>query len=129
MSHDKEKIIVVYDGECPFCSRYVRLVNLRKVLHVELVDARMVPDSLIQELTGLDLDLDEGMAVKYDGNWLHGSDALWLMSLLSTPSGFFNRINAWLFRNRYFSRAMYPLLRFFRNATLRLLGRKKINQE
>ena len=32
---------IIYDGQCPFCSRYVRLVRLRDSLgQVELVDAR-----------------------------------------------------------------------------------------
>ena len=35
-----DKMVVVYDGECPFCRNYVKLMWLRKAVgDVELVDA------------------------------------------------------------------------------------------
>jgi predicted DCC family thiol-disulfide oxidoreductase YuxK len=35
------KMVLVYDGECPFCRNYVRLMSLRKAVgDIELVDAR-----------------------------------------------------------------------------------------
>ena len=36
-----DKMVIVYDGLCPFCTSYVRLMSLRRsVGAVELVDAR-----------------------------------------------------------------------------------------
>ncbi len=38
------KMVVVYDGECPFCRNYIRLMSLRKAVgDVELVDAELKP--------------------------------------------------------------------------------------
>ena len=35
------EVLIVYDGQCPFCSRYVELVRLRQSLgQVRLINAR-----------------------------------------------------------------------------------------
>jgi len=34
-------MVIVYDGECPFCRNYIRLMELRKTVgNVDLVNAR-----------------------------------------------------------------------------------------
>ena len=39
---------IIYDGECPFCSKYVRLIQLKKTIgYVELINARV--DTTIKE--------------------------------------------------------------------------------
>jgi predicted DCC family thiol-disulfide oxidoreductase YuxK len=36
-----DKMVIVYDGECPVCRKYVRLMGLRKAAgNVDLVNAR-----------------------------------------------------------------------------------------
>ena len=118
---------IVYDGGCPFCSAYVRLVQLRQALGwVEIVDAR-AGGAIVDEIVAAGLDLDEGMVLKLDGALYHGEDCLNRLALMSSPSGVFNRINALLFRNRTVSRIAYPVLRAGRNATLWLLGRPRLD--
>jgi len=51
------------------------------------------------------------------------------LARLAPQQGFGNRLNKLLFSNRAMSRVSYPLLRFGRNALLRLLGRPKISQQ
>jgi predicted DCC family thiol-disulfide oxidoreductase YuxK len=116
---------VVYDGQCPFCSRYVALLRLRDTLgRVELVNARD-GGSLVDEIVAAGLDLDEGMALKMNGRLYHGDECIHRLALLSTPSTTFNRINRAIFRSKTMSRALYPVLRSGRNAILRMLGRPK----
>jgi len=67
------------------------------------------------------------MVLKYDGRLYHGQDCVNRLALMSTPSGAFNRVNAWVFRSPMRSRLLYPVLRTGRNIVLRLLGRTKIN--
>lgn len=118
---------ILYDGQCPFCSSYVRMVRLRDSLGpVRLVDAREGGPELA-ELHTAGYDIDAGMALKMDGRLFHGDDCLNRIALLTTPSGAFNRLNAWVFRSGRRSRALYPVLRAGRNAALRLLGRRGIN--
>jgi predicted DCC family thiol-disulfide oxidoreductase YuxK len=118
---------IVYDGQCPFCSRYVQLVRLRESLgRVQLVDARKGGPE-VEEVRQAGLDLDEGMVLKLDGRLYHGADCIHMVALLSTPSSWFNRVNAVMFRSRTASRLLYPVLRTGRNTVLRMLGRSKLN--
>lgn len=128
----KEKpagLILVYDGDCPFCSRYIQLLKLRKsVGTVELINARS-QNSLAAGLHAAGFDLNEGMVAKYGDRIYHGADCIQLLALLSTNSGAFNRLNGVIFRSTILARILYPILRFGRNATLRLLGRAKIEEK
>jgi predicted DCC family thiol-disulfide oxidoreductase YuxK len=118
---------IVYDGGCPFCSAYVRLVRLREAVGpVKLVDARE-GGPVVDEIAAAKLDLDDGMVLKLDGVLYHGDECLNRLALLSTPSGAFNRINAWMFRNPLAAKLAYPVLRAGRNLALRLLGREKLD--
>jgi predicted DCC family thiol-disulfide oxidoreductase YuxK len=119
---------IVYDGQCPFCSRYVQLLRLRESLGaVRLIDARE-GGQIVEELQRAGVDLDEGMVLKLDDRLYHGHDCIHVLALLSTPSGLFNRINAAVFRSSLSARMLYPVLRAGRNAVLRFLGRGKIRQ-
>lgn len=118
-----------YDGECPFCSRYVALLQLREsVGAVELIDLRTDP-AASHWLVAQGALPDQGMTVELDGRLYTGDDAVNRLALLSTSSGAFNRLNHALFRHAAISTAMYPLLRAGRNASLFLLGRKPIQPE
>ena len=120
-------ITIVYDGECPFCASYVKLLRLRDAAGpVRLVDARS-DDPAVQRVREAGFDLDEGMALIDAETIWHGEDCINRIALMSTPSGLFNRINATLFRSPRASKALYPVLRGGRNLALRLMGRKKIN--
>jgi predicted DCC family thiol-disulfide oxidoreductase YuxK len=125
---EEPEVLIVYDGQCPFCSRYVKLVRLRESLgQVRLVDARE-GGPIVEELQRAGVDLDEGMALKLDGRLYHGHDCIHMLALLSTPSSAFNRVNAALFRSPGAARLLYPVLRAGRNAALRLLGRGKMRE-
>ena len=114
---------LLYDGECPFCSRYVRHVRLREAIGpITLANAREHA-ALVDEVRRLGFDVDTGMVLKLDGNYYHGADCIHALALLTTPSGGFNRLNAWMFRSATAARLLYPVLRAGRNLTLRLLGR------
>lgn len=118
---------IVYDGGCPFCTAYVRLVRLREAVGpVSLVDARG-GGPLVDEIAAAKLDLDDGMVLKLDGVLYHGDECLNRLALLSTSSGAFNRLNARLFSNPAAARIAYPMLRAGRNLALRLLGRQKLD--
>ena len=119
-------IRIIYDGGCPVCSRYVTYVRLREsVGKVSLIDARTDRDVAV-DLAERGFDLDEGMIVEYGGNIYHGEDCVHLIAMLSSRSGWFNRLNAIIFRRRSLARLLYPVLRAGRNALLWMLGRKKL---
>jgi hypothetical protein len=115
---------VVYDGHCPFCTHYVKWQALSRVIPgVELLSTRE-PGPVVAELARRGYDLDAGMALVLDGEVFHGADCLNRLALMSTRSNRFNRLMGAIFRRPGVARALYPPLRFGRNVTLRVLGRR-----
>lgn len=121
------EILLVYDGECPLCDAYCRVVRLREAAgELRLVNARE-DSAVMQEITRQGLDIDQGMVLKVDGMLYYGPDAIHALSLMSSASGVANRINHWIFRSRSRSRLLYPILRSGRNLLLKALRKTRIN--
>lgn len=123
----KENAILVYDGECPFCSQYVRFVRIKEALGtIELYNARE-GGALVDDIKEQGYDIDEGMVLILGENYYHGADCIHMLSLMSSNIGLFNRLNAMVFSNKCVSKFLYPILRAGRNLVLLGLRRKKIN--
>ncbi len=120
------EVSIVYDGDCPFCQQYTKLLRLRKSAGaVNLVDARS-SDPLVAETQSRGFDLNQGMVVVVAGQFHYGAEAMQVLALLSTRSGWFNRLNYWMFHHRTAATVLYPILRTGRNTVLRVLRRKPI---
>ncbi|HEY0921151.1 DCC1-like thiol-disulfide oxidoreductase family protein [Rheinheimera pacifica] len=120
-------ILLIYDKDCPACNAYCQMVRIRQsVGELKLINAREDTE-VIQQITAQGLDIDQGMVLKMGDNWYYGSDAIYMLSLLSSRSGLFNRLNYHLFKSKRLAKWLYPLLRFCRNLLLKLLGKRKIN--
>lgn len=124
---DTQDIFLVYDKECPACNYYCNLARIRtSVGNLVLVDAR--EDSpVMNEITAAGLDIDQGMVLKVGDKLYYGSDAIHALSLMSTRSGFFNRLSYFFCRSEKLSAVLYPVLRACRNLLLKILGKSKIN--
>ncbi len=118
-------LTIVYDGGCPFCSRFVRLLRLRENFDVALTDARAIPDR-VAAYARQGIKVDEGMIVELEGALHHGANAVCLLSALSTRTGVWNWFSASLFRYRPVARLLYPTMRLGRRVTLTALGRRRI---
>jgi Uncharacterized protein conserved in bacteria len=123
-------LTVIYDGECPFCASYLRLVRLREAVgRVELVDARST-DPRVAMLCAEGYDLDAGMIALWEGQVFYGDAAVHLLATLSAEgSGILNRIQKMLFASPDRAAQLYPVLVFGRRAFLRLAGRIPIGME
>lgn len=117
---------LIYDGDCPFCSRYARLSRLRKTVgSLRLINAReRTPE--VEKAISAGYDLDRGMLLSLDGELYYGADCLNRLALLSSNSTTFNRLTHVLFRHPRLSRIAYPILRAGRSAALRLLNREPL---
>ena len=119
--------VIAYDGDCPMCRNFVRLVRLRDVCpDIVMFNLR----DLNQEdrrMIGRDYNLDQGMLFVFDGQIHYGDAALHRMALLSTNSTIFNRINKFVFRHRRLSATLYPALAGGRLILLKMLGRTTIH--
>ncbi|MEQ1704739.1 MAG: DCC1-like thiol-disulfide oxidoreductase family protein [Rickettsiales bacterium] len=124
-----EDVWFVYDGQCPLCMMGATHFKVREAIGaLHLLDARKQPDHpLMQEINRLGLNLDEGMVIKFKNTCYQGADALHIMAMLGTDSGWFNRINACMFRSKTLSALFYPAFRSARNLLLKLRSVEKIN--
>jgi predicted DCC family thiol-disulfide oxidoreductase YuxK len=124
-----DKTLVIYDGECVFCSNYVKLLKLRETVgKVELINARS-DDPRIKPYWDAGYDLNEGMIFAYQGRTYFGDEAVNMMALLSSDSSLFNRLNRLMLSNRQVAAFAYPILRFGRNMTLKVRGQKKLESQ
>jgi predicted DCC family thiol-disulfide oxidoreductase YuxK len=124
---DVTAAVLVYDGDCPVCSSYVRYVRIRDAVGtLHLVDGRQGGPWLTR-VREAGLNLDQGMVLFYGGRAYHAQDSMHMLALMSSKVGLFNRINALIFRNKLLARVLYPGLRFGRNMILIALGRSKLN--
>ncbi len=121
------EILLAYDEECPVCDAYCRMIRiLESVGTLRLVNARDA-SAVMDEITLKGLDIDQGMVLKVENVLYYGADAIHALSLMSSPSGVFNRVNYWIFRSKKLSQTLYPVLRCFRNLLLKALRKTKIN--
>lgn len=121
-----QSLEVIYDGECPVCASWMRMVRLReRIGRVELIDAR-AGDPRVAALAAAGYDLDEGMVVVWNGHVYHGAPAMHLLSMLSGEKGGFNRVQRWLFASPSRARRIYPWLARGRRLLLTVLGRGTI---
>ncbi|HEY7841670.1 MAG TPA: DCC1-like thiol-disulfide oxidoreductase family protein [Gammaproteobacteria bacterium] len=117
---------LLYDGDCPFCSRYVKWVRLRENLPgLRLINAR-TGGAELEQVRSAGLDVDQGMVFAMDGRLYHGEECINVLALLSTPVGPFNRLNRLVFSSARLAALLYPALRAGRGAALALLGRSRI---
>ena len=124
---DRVEILLVYDKECPVCDNYCRLVQIEESAgDLKLIDARESSD-VLDEITALGLDIDQGMVLKMEGEIYYGADAIHALALISSRPGFFNRLNYLMLYSKRVSRILYPVLRGCRNLLLKILGKTKIN--
>ena len=124
---NRPEILLVYDKECPVCDAYCQVVRIREsVGYLRVVNARE-SSAVMKEITDMGLDIDQGMVVKMGGQIYYGSDAIHVLSLISSRVGLFNRSNYWIFKSKRGSQSLYPILRTCRNLLLKFLGKTKIN--
>ncbi len=124
----KNDVWFVYDGHCPVCTMAAQALRIKQAVgNLHLVNAREDKEHpILDEIKDRHLDLDEGMVLKYQNGYYHGQDALHMMALLGSSHGWFNRLNALLFRSRPIARFCYPAMRAARNTLLRFKGVGKI---
>lgn len=122
--NEERETLLLYDGQCPVCSRYCQLFQ-KDADALELVDARGRPPVLEEvELRGL--DVDEGLILKVGDKYFAGAEAINVLAEFSDRKSWSGRLNRWIFGSRRRAELLYPLLRSGRGALLKILGRPKI---
>ena len=123
------KIDIVYDGECPFCSDFVKISNLwKKFPNLRLCSAREGTHPSVKLVIDKGYDLDDGMAVVLDDAILYSIEAARFISKHSQP----NTLRMWGYRGLLmspkFGALIYGFLVHLRRLYFRLRGKKLINE-
>ena len=119
---------LVYDGDCPFCTAGARMYRLRQsVGELHIVNGRDIAGSeLMAAIVARGFDLNTGIVARFEGRLYHGKDALHLLAMLGSDTGWLNRLNVALFRNRATVVVAYPAMVAARNGLLWLRGKKPL---
>ncbi|WP_140986006.1 DCC1-like thiol-disulfide oxidoreductase family protein [Asticcacaulis tiandongensis] len=119
---------LVYDGDCPLCRSAAQAIRVRAAVgQLHILNAREAVDHpLMRKIGALGLDLNEGIVVKYQGQFYHGAEALHLLALLGSAHNGFNRFVVWMFASQGRTRFIYPLLKMGRNLLLWVRGKKSL---
>jgi hypothetical protein len=125
MLPDAGRAVLVYDGDCPFCSRYAAMQQLRDRYDLELINARDT-HPIVDDVRSRGLRLDQGMVLKIDDRYYHGDQCLNLLALMGTDSGLFSQATKFIFGHPKIAALLYPVLAAGRHLTLLLLGRRKL---
>jgi predicted DCC family thiol-disulfide oxidoreductase YuxK len=124
---DSPDIELVYDKECPVCDFYCKRIDVGQSAG-QLLRINARDDSeIMEEITALGLDIDEGMVVRIGDELHYGADAIHALALLSSGNGLVNAMSKRIFASRRMSRALYPLFKFTRNMLLKVLRRTRVN--
>jgi predicted DCC family thiol-disulfide oxidoreductase YuxK len=126
----RDDVWFVYDGDCPLCIMGATHFRIQEAVgNLQLLNAREVTEThpLMQEIMAQKLNLDEGMVLKIGGHLYQGADALHVMALTGSKHGWFNRLNAALFKSETMSRFCYPFMKTARNVILKLKGIAPLN--
>ncbi|WP_126001985.1 DCC1-like thiol-disulfide oxidoreductase family protein [Sphingomonas sp. ABOLE] len=108
-----ETLVLLYDGECPFCTHYCAMAALAaRGIAVELHDAREAANRTRFPAASR-YDLDRGMLALWRGKAFHGADAMNLVGILIEESPW-----SGLMQHRWLASFCYPALRLVRNAAL-----------
>jgi len=124
---DKTDIFLVYDSECPICNLHSKKTEIGDEHgRLVLVDAREDSD-LMNEISGLGLDIDDGIALKKGDRVYHDVDAINELARISSRNGPYNWLLGAAFSSRRLAAILYPPLKSCRNLLLKILRRSRIN--
>lgn len=117
---------LIYDGDCPVCTRYVAWTALQSTYPgIELIDARAAPE-LVRALRREGIEINDTYLLQLGGTRLVGPAAMARISELMQPQTFGQSLLKSLTRSRRLMTPVYPWLVLLRKALLWIIGRDQI---
>jgi hypothetical protein len=103
----KEIIIVYYDAQCPFCNKYTKLLKLKENFKIDLKDARINLNEIVELCNKL--DINSGFIVVYKNRCYQGVKALQFLDFAVDKNTFLGKLH-FLFRyDNFFSNLLYKI--------------------
>lgn len=109
---------LIYDGECPFCNKFVELMQLKHAMPLLTLHNGRTDNQLINALHSNNYDLNKGMILIYQNNIFYGDKCINKLSQLIKKNNFFNKIIYLCFRNQLLAKILYPILKAGRHLWL-----------
>ena len=126
-SNQAQRIIFIYDGECPFCNKFAALLELKSnIPNLEIKNAREEPSEMPN---GYDMDIKGAILLK-DNKLLSGSAAInWICTQIEKPSDILLSTLKILFKSKERTSIFFPFLLLARRTLLVFKGvPRKISQ-
>ena len=119
-----ERILFIYDGECPFCNYFAELLELKSSLpSIQILDGRKNLEHLTQ-LYQQGYDLNNGAILITNGEVIHGADAInWICSELKEPNDSLLEFLRIIFTSNKRSKILFPFLLWSRRVLLTIKGK------
>ena len=115
----KQKITLYYDNQCPFCSKYAKLLKLKENFEINLKDAR----ENIDEISVLckNLDINDGFIVLYKNDCFQGAKALEFLNRAVDKTTILGKLHFFFAYENIFSKFLYKTLFILRKIALFIL--------
>ena len=115
----KQKLTLYYDKQCPFCSKYAKLLKLKENFEINLKDAR----ENIDEISVLckNLDINDGFIVIYKNDCFQGAKALEFLNRAVDKTTILGKLHFFFAYENIFSKFLYKTLFILRKIALFIL--------
>jgi hypothetical protein len=115
----KQKLILYYDKQCPFCSKYANFLKLKENFEITLKDAREKQSKI--SLICPNLNINDGFIVLYKNDCFQGVKALGFLNSAVDKDTFLGKLH-FIFRyDNIFSKILYKVLFILRKIILFVL--------
>ena len=118
-------ILIYYDGECPYCRSYKKVIDIKKKYSFELRDARLYPKE-INSLYAKGYKIEDGILMIFNKKIFQGSEALSKVDSLIYKKTFISKLYSLIIKLPFFGMIIYPLVKIIRIITLYLMGIKRM---
>lgn len=119
----KQKLILYYDKECPFCKHYAYFLTLKESYELHLINAR---ESLEEILTKCPhTDINEGMIIEVEGKCLQGTEALKYLDSIITRKSFMSKLHHLWSLSPLITDNLYNFIKILRQIVLFILRKKR----
>ena len=117
------KLVLIYDGDCPFCNKFAELIELKSGLPNLTVKNARDNKLEMKELYLKGYDIDQGAILLKNDEILNGASAInWICSQIKQPSNSLLRVLSITFMNKKRTNLLFPFLLIGRRIILSLKG-------
>ncbi len=110
-----EKVVLYYDGDCPFCNKYADILKFKKCFDLEICDARA---DLTWKKYKKDIILDDVVILIFKNECYQGVPAIEMLLSICKYDGLFFNLQKLVFSNKTLGNITYLCFKFLRKITL-----------